>query len=266
MVDRIGNDKVSPIGIGTWGIGGGSFPDSSHDERDLRAIKFAIENGLTLIDTAEMYARGHSEEIVGRAIKDFDRNDLFITTKVWNNHLHHDDVIKSAKASLKRLDSKYIDLYLIHWPSTSVDIRETIGAMESLVEQGITRYIGVSNFSVQQTREAMESASKYDIAANEIEYSLSRKEPEKDVIPFCENNDIAVIAYTPINKGRAKKVREILSVSEKTGKTPIQVALSYLKRRSIPIPKSTNHDHIREIAGALNFEISDQDYEKLRQS
>lgn len=266
MITRIGNDQVSPIGFGTWRIGGSSYPDPKNDERDIKAIECAIENGLTLIDTAEMYAAGHTEELVGKAIKNFSRDDLFIITKVWNNHLRYDDVIRSAKNSLKRLGSKHIDLYLIHWPNSSVPMKETIGAMEKLIDMGIARYIGVSNFSIQQLQDAMNATSKYKIVANEIEYSIASRSAEKDVIPYCENSDVAVIAYTPINKGKLREFRELGSIAGKMGKTSVQIALSYVMRRSIPIPMSTNHDHIREIAEATNFSLSDNDYEILRNS
>ena len=266
MITRIGNDRVSPIGIGTWRMGGSSFPDTRHDRRDVEALKFAIENGLTLIDTAEIYASGHAEELVGEAIKNFSREDVFIVTKVWNNHLHYDDVIRSANASLKRLDSGYIDLFLIHWPNSSVPVRETISAMEKLVDDGITRYIGVSNFGVREMQDAMEATSRYSIAANEIEYSIARRGVEKVIIPFCENNDIAVIAYTPINKGKLKGFRELNSIADRMGKAPVQIALTYVMRRSIPIPMSTNREHIKEMADAIEMNISDEDYEKLRNS
>jgi diketogulonate reductase-like aldo/keto reductase len=266
MIDRIGNDRVSPIGIGTWRMGGGSFPDTRNDEGDVNALRFAIDNGLTLIDTAEMYASGHAEELVGRAIRGYDRKDIFIVTKVWNNHLHYDDVIRSAKASLKRLNSKYIDLFLIHWPSSSVPIKETISAMEKLVDDGVTRYIGVSNFDIGEMEDAISSASRHSIVANEIEYSIASRSAERDVIPFCENNGLAVIAYTPINKGKLRGFRELNRIAEKMGKTPVQIALSYVMRRSIPIPMSTNTEHIREIAGAAEVNLSDGDYQLLKNS
>lgn len=114
MITEINGKKISPIGLGTWKMGGSGHPETSDDRRNIAALKYGIENGITLIDTAEMYGDGHSEELVGKAISSFPREDLFIVTKVWNDHLRHDDLVRSAKNSLKRLNSGYIDLYLIH--------------------------------------------------------------------------------------------------------------------------------------------------------
>jgi len=112
--------------------------------------------------------------------------------------LRYDDLIRSAKNSLRRLNSKYIDLYLIHWPNSSVPLEESIRAMEELVDQGIVNCIGVSNFDVKLLEEAMSLTKKYEIVANEIEYNVENKSAEKDVIPFCERNNIKVIAYSPL--------------------------------------------------------------------
>ncbi len=257
--------KVSPIGLGTWRMGGGYWqPDYSNDSLYINAIRYAIDSGLTLIDTAEMYGGGHTEELVGKAIQGYDREELFIITKVWNNHLHYDDVIKSAKASLSRLNSKYIDLYLIHWPNPSVPIKETISAMEKLIDDGIVRCIGVSNFNVNELEEAMYSVKKYEITANEIEYSVLNKNAENDVIPYCEKNNIKVIAYTPLGKGRVSEIPLLKEIGEKYGKTPVQIALAYVMRRAIPIPKAVKKEHIDEIVGALNLVLTDEDYERIR--
>lgn len=264
MITDIAGQKISPVGIGTWGIGGDSTADTRHDAEHVEALKFAIEKGLTFIDTAEIYSEGHSEELVGRAVKSFPREDVFITTKVWHNHLKHDDVIKAAMGSLSRLDTPYIDLYLIHWPNRSVDVKETVRALEELVDKGLVRNIGVSNFNVDELNEAMESASKYEIVANQIEYSPVKKGPESDIIPHCEKNNVRVIAYSPINRGKLSKLKALNSVAENRGKSSVSVALNYLMRKSIPIPKSANRDHIMQFVEAMGYEISDDEYEMIR--
>ncbi len=263
MIWDIGGQKVSPLGLGTYGIGGRDYSDSSNDKVHIDAIRFAIENGITFIDTAEVYSGGHSEELVGKAIKTFGRENIFITTKVWSKHLRHDDLIKAAKGSLKRLGTEYIDLYLIHWPSTTVPFKESIGAMEELIDQGIVRQMGVSNFDEKQLAEAIESTSRHSIAANQIPYSIFNRSCEKTILPFCEKNRVKVIAYTPINKGRLNGNRELDRISSEKGKSKISVGLNYLMRRSLPIPKSTNKEHILEFADALNFELSDEEYIQL---
>lgn len=264
MITEMGGKKISPLGLGTYGVGGRNSADSTHDSEHVEAVKFAIENGINFIDTAEMYSAGHSEELVGRAIKSFPREDVFVTTKVWNDHLKHDDLIKAAKASLKRLDTDYIDLYLIHWPNPKVPIKESIKAMEELADQGLVRSIGVSNFSVKQVSEAIESASKYKIEANQIQYSLASRDCENDVVPFCEKNGVKIIAYTPINRGKLDSVRNLADISGKLGKSGVSIALNYLMKRSLPIPKSVNKDHILEFTEAMKYELSDEDYKQLK--
>ncbi|MEM4096934.1 MAG: aldo/keto reductase, partial [Metallosphaera sp.] len=135
--------KISKIGFGTWKIGGGYWSaDKTRDNYWVDLLRFVFEKGINVFDTAEMYGGGHTEELVGQALRDIDREEYVVITKVWNNHLSFDDVIKSATASLRRLNLKSVDLYLIHWPSPSVPLRETIRAMEKLVDDGLVNCIG----------------------------------------------------------------------------------------------------------------------------
>lgn len=263
MIKDIGGHGISPLGLGTYGIGGMNSADRSHDSEHVEAIKFALKNGITFIDTAEMYSAGHSEELVGRAISDFPREDVYITTKVWHTHLGHDDVLKSAKASLSRLNSGYIDLFLIHWPNRSVEISETVRAMEKLVDDGLVKNIGVSNFDSNELRNAMESTSRYSIVANQIPYSVINRKAEKDIIPYCEENNVAVIAYSPLNQGNLKRGKAVNEVAGRLGRSPVSVALNYLMKRSVPIPKSTNRDHIMDFVEAMTFELSEDDYRSI---
>ena len=258
MITEINGKKISPLGMGTWKMGGTGFVETSEDLKNITALKAGIENGITLIDTAEMYGNGHSEELVGKAIEGFNRNDLFIVSKVWNDHLRHDDLLKSAKNSLKRLNSGYIDLYLIHWPNPSVPIGETISAMEELVDSGIIRNIGVSNFNNRLLQEAIDSTRKYDIVVNQLEYNMSNRSVEKYNLDFCTKNSVKIMAYSPLNKGSLNLGKRIKETSEKLGITPVQTVLRYLMRNSIPIPKSSSPDHIMEFVGAMKEELPDQ--------
>jgi diketogulonate reductase-like aldo/keto reductase len=261
---RIGDFETS-IGLGTWRMGGGYWEsDSSRDDYWIDVIRYAVEKGLKLIDTAEMYGGGHAEELVGRAVAGLERDSLFIVTKLWSNHLRYDDVLKYGTASVKRLGLKYADMLLIHWPNPGVPISETVRAMERLVEKGLFRFIGVSNFNEEELRVAMESTSKYTITANEIEYSVIKKDPEEGLIPYCEKNKVAIIAYTPLARGKVAEEPGVKKIAEKYGKTPIQVALKYLMRRSIPIPKASSKPHIDEIVGANGWDLVEQDYQYLR--
>lgn len=172
------NEKIPAIGLGTYGIGGYMHSDYSKDKEAIELIRYAIEIGLNFIDTAEMYGSGHTEELIGEAIMGL-REKVFIATKVSPSHFSYEEVIKACERSLKRLKTTYIDLYQLHWPNPSIPIKETMKAMEYLVDKGKIRYIGISNFSVEETKEAMEALSKYEIVSNQVEYSILERSIER---------------------------------------------------------------------------------------
>ena len=264
---RLGKtDELIPaIGLGTWGIGGFEFPDYSMDDYYIRIIRRAIELGLSLIDTAEYYARGHSEELVGAAIKDFSREDVFIITKVWYANLRYEDVLKAARMSLKRLGVDYIDLYLIHWPNPSIPLKETMKAMEKLVNDGLVRHIGVSNFNVPLMEEARSYLSREDIVANEVKYSILDRRVENDVLPYCSKEGITVIAYTPLEKGKVARESVLKDIGIKYRKTAVQVALNWLisKDNVIAIPKTSKEERLVEFSGAMGWRLRKEDVELL---
>jgi len=262
-------EKVPVLGMGTWGMGGRFERDERYDEREIRSLRFGIEMGLTLIDTAEIYGAGHAEELVGEAIKGL-RDKVFIITKVWPSHYTYEGVLKAMEGSLSRLKTSYVDLYLLHWPSASVPIEETMRAMERLIDEGKTRYIGVSNFNSAELEEAMASLSRHEIVANEIRYNILIRSAEKDPIPFCLKEGITIIAYRPIERGSILTgyVREALEeVGRKYGKTPVQVALNWLisKPMTIAIPKASRIEHLKELAGSLGWRLSDEDVRLLEE-
>ena len=266
---RLGRTDVMifVIGMGTWGIGGFSAPDYKYDEMAVRALRRGIELGITLIDTAEMYGGGHSEEVVGMAIKGL-REKVFIATKVWYTNLRYDDVLRSAEKSLRRLQIDTIDLYQVHWPNPHIPLSETMRAMERLVLDGKVRFIGVSNFSVKLMEEARAALSKIDIVSNQVEYSLLSREVEDDILPYCEKENITLIAYSPLGRGnilndpRSKILRE---VAKKYNKTLVQVALNWLiaKKPVVAIPKAINLSHVEENVNAAGWRLSDEDLELL---
>jgi len=258
----IGSDKVTAIGMGTWGIGGYDLPDYSNDDKSVRALRYGLELGINLIDTAEYYGGGHSEEIVGLAIKGFSREDLFIVSKVWPTHFRYRDVIKAAEASSKRLGT-YIDLYLLHWPNPEVPLSETMRAMEELVDKGVIRYIGVSNFNLSLLKEAINVMKKYEIVVNQVKYSLADRWVEKDLLPFMEREGITVMAYTPLERGRLARNECLSKIGSKYGKTAAQVALNWLIWRSnvVAIPKAVNINHLVENFGAMGWRLTSDDYE-----
>jgi len=273
MLGRTG-EKLAAIGLGTWKIGGGMMPDYSMDRKAIEAIRYAVELGMTHIDTAEIYGGGHAEELVGEAIKAFSREDVFVTSKVWHTNLRYYDALKACERSLKRLQTSYIDLYLIHWPSSTIPLSETMKTLEKLHKDGKIRYIGVSNFSVSQVEEARSCLSQTDVVANQVEYSLYERSIEKDLIPYCLKTGITVIAYSPLSQGRlvrelsagrSKSIRLLREVAESYSKTPIQVALNWViwRENVVTIPKSIRKEHLRENVGATGWRLSERDYRRL---
>jgi len=258
-------EKIPSIGLGTFGIGGFMERDDSRDEEGIRAIKKAIELGMWLIDTAEIYGEGHSEELVGEAIKQFKRDEVFIVTKVWYTNLRFDDVMKAIRGSLRRLGVKYVDLYLVHAPNPAIPFSETAKAMERLVDEGLARYIGVSNFTASEMEKFRNCLSKYDIVVNQVKYSLLDRKIETDVLPYCQREKILVMAYTPLEKGRLAKLSKLKEIGKKYGKTAAQVALNWLICHDwvMAIPKAIRVEHIEENAGAMGWRLSDKDFEEL---
>ena len=254
-------------------MGGRESPDYRDDERLIKAIRYAVELGMNHIDTAEMYAAGHAEELVGEAIKQFSRDDVFIATKVWPSNLRYEDVIRSCRRSLERLQLRYVDLYMVHWPNPRIPVQETMKAMEKLVKDGLIRYIGVSNFDVELLEEAMNALKSEEIVANQVEYSLEAREVERELIPFCERNGITVTAYTPLGKGRipaeaaqnTQRGRALAELAKRYGKTPTQVALNWVIWRPsvITIPKAAKKEHLEENAGAAGWRLTEEDYTLL---
>jgi diketogulonate reductase-like aldo/keto reductase len=244
---------IPEIGIGVWRYGGGTEP-----------LRQAITLGASLIDTAEAYG---TEAIVGEAIKGV-RDKVFVATKVSGSHLRHDEVLKAAEASLRRLDTSCIDLYQIHWPNSLVPIQETVRAMETLVDRGLVKYLGVSNFSTAELRSARAATTKYPIVSNQVLYNLNRRQIEGDLLPYCRENQVTVIAYTPLDSGRlakssaassnpgATKVLEL--IASNTGKTAAQVALNWciFEPGIIAIPKSDKAARVSENCGASGWRIS----------
>ncbi|TVM00977.1 MAG: aldo/keto reductase [Candidatus Brocadia sp. WS118] len=267
---------IPVLGFGTWTIGGGDVADTTHDSEDISAIKNAIKLGITNIDTAEAYAEGHAEELVGKAISGFDRKNLFVTSKVSPEHLSYNDLVASAKGSLERLQTDYIDLYLIHAPNPDIPIQETMKAMDFLVEQKLVKCIGVSNFAVEQIKEA-QKYTKNKIVANQIEYNLLVRDKgrvtenmESKIIPYCQKNNILIIAWRPLAKGElAKPGFKILDeLAKKYNKTHSQIAINWLisKKGIVTITKSTKLEHLKENLGAIGWKLQHEDIGRLNNS
>ncbi len=252
------SETVSAIGMGTWRFG--SYRTSEERARQVAVLRRGIELGINLIDTAEIYSSGRSEEVVGEAIRGM-RDDVLLATKVAPANLRHDDVIRACRASLKRLGMSYIDLYQVHWPDPRVPIKETMSAMEELVEDGLVRHIGVSNFSVGETEEARAALVRNELVSNQVEYSLRNRSVERDVLPYCEREKITLIAYSPLARGNIDDSVP-KSVLQKYGVTPAQMMLNWVTRNEqvVAIPKSADMAHLEENALSVSVRFDPEDY------
>jgi diketogulonate reductase-like aldo/keto reductase len=256
--------RVPIIGLGTWAIGGEERADRSRDEQSVGSLKHALELGYIHIDTAEVYAAGHSEELVGQAIQGWDRAKLFITTKVDPKHLHYDRAWKALEGSLKRLNTEYVDLYLIHWPNDSIPMEETFSALNEMVEQRKVKYLGVSNFSLEQLKRA-KGLSKTPIVANQVPYSLEERQyAENGVLDYCQKQGILLTAYWPIRRSDLQNPF-LNTLAVKYEATCAQIALAWLvgQKGVITIPKSTDPLHLKENLRAADIELSPVDMDGL---
>jgi 2,5-diketo-D-gluconate reductase B len=258
--ETLHNVQMSKIGFGTWSIGGGMSADRSKDVRSLTALRSALEIGYTHFDTAEMYASGHSEELLGQAVHEsgIPREDLFITSKVSASHLRYNDLLRSCENSLRHLGMDYLDLYLIHWPSSSIALNETFRAMNQLVHDGQVRQIGVSNFTIKLMKQA-QAESEAPIFTNQVPYSLAdRSYVQNGVLDYCQENGILLTAYSPVEEGRLRVSPTLQSIADAHSVTPYQIALAWLvsQPRVITIPMSFNPLRLRSNYPTMNSKVS----------
>jgi diketogulonate reductase-like aldo/keto reductase len=261
--------KIPKIGFGAWSIGGNTSPDRTKDARSLAALHSALEAGYRHFDTAEMYAGGHSEELLGQAVREagIPRDELFITSKVSASHLRYGSVLRSCENSLRRLGMDYLDLYLIHWPSKSIPLGDTFRALNQLVREGRVRHVGVSNFDVRLLEQAG-AESETPIFTNQVPYSLAdRSYVRNGVLGYCQQNDILLTAYSPVEEGRLRVNPTLQAIADAHRATPYQIALAWLaaQPRVIAIPMSFNTEHIAENFAAAEIELSEGEIERLNQ-
>ncbi len=255
------------IGFGTWKIGGGSSPNPSLDPVSLAALHSAIETGYTHFDTAEMYANGHAEELLGQAIcnSHIKREALFITSKVVPSHLQYDEVLRSCEKSLHRLQMDYVDLYLIHWPSAGMKLVDTFRALNKLVRDGKVKHLGVSNFNLKLLKKSQEF-SETPIITNQVPYSLGDRSYVKNgVLEYCQKNNILLTAYSPVEEGNLKPNAKLEAIAKAHNATAFQIALAWVisQPRIITIPMSANPKHIRDNFEAADIELTKSEIEQL---
>lgn len=265
--ETIHNLQIPKIGFGTWPIGGRDSADPSQDGSWLKVLHSALDLGYTHFDTAEGYATGHSEELLGRAIREkgTPRESLFITSKVSPDHLKYEDVLHCCENSLRRLGMDYLDLYLIHWPKVGMKLEDTFKALNQLVREGKVRHLGVSNFNLKILKKAV-ALSETPLLTDQVSYSIpDRTYVENGVLEFCQANDILLTAYSPVKRRNISSNKSLKSIAQSRGATSQQIALAWLttQPRVITIPMSSDPQHQADNINAADIILSADEMEQL---
>lgn len=271
---KINGKKIHPIGIGTWAIGGSRFEDGSafadydHDDQYIDAIRYSISRGQNHIDTAQIYGVGHTEEIVGRAIRGLKRENLVIASKVNKSHALRSAVPKAAEGMLSRLGIDRLDLLYVHGPWNVLPMKEYIAGVNDALEAGLTDAIGVSNFNAEQLKEAL-SLTRNPLVANQVHYNLlDRGHVTQDLIDLCLKENILIVAYRPLERKLLADQcanTSILRLADKYKRPVSQIAINWLlaQKNVVVIPKAAMRDHIDENLASLEFTLDPGDIEIL---
>ena len=236
-------------GVGTWDIAGDTVKSS---------VRAGLDAGYGHVDTAEGYK---NEDEIGEALADYDREDVFLTSKVLPKHLDYESVIESCEASLSRLGTDYLDLYLVHWPNPAVSIRETMDAMATLHDQGKVRNVGVSNFSASQLGAAQHVAD-VPIAVNQIEYHPWNTQDQ--VVEFCRDTDTVVEAAAPLARTEVFADETVQEIAESYDRSPAQVVLKWAVENGVVVlPKSSSPEHVRQNLDLFDWDMDDADRERI---
>ncbi|MCP4760328.1 MAG: aldo/keto reductase, partial [archaeon] len=259
------------IGQGAWGIK--KYKPLADNDTWKQALKYGLDIGINAIDTAEFYGNGLSEQLVGEVVKEYDRDKIYITSKVWLTHLGYNQLLKACDRSLKRLNMEYIDLYLIHWPNPIFPLKKTMAAMEKLHKEGKIKHIGVSNFSPDLIKKANNHLKDTEVVANQIEISMEKPNNIKKHHTFACEQGITLFAWSPLGgKGlrnlKSEQETALQNVAKKNNLSKFQVALAWLgsHERVIPIPRSTNPDHILKNKEAAEIILDKEDIRIINHS
>jgi len=250
---------VPALGQGTWNMG--EKPPEAR--REIDSLRAGLDLGMTLIDTAEMYAEGGAERITGEAIKGR-RDEVFLVSKVYPWNASRNGTIEACEASLARMGTDRIDLYLLHWRGNH-PLAETVAAFEALKASGKIGAWGVSNFDVEDMEELFAVPDGRNVAANQVLYNIARRGIEFDLLPWCQRRNIPVMAYSPIEQGRIVNHPEIIRIAKANQATPAQLALAFVLKHDgvIAIPKTSSAARVAENRDAVSLDISDEDWATL---
>ncbi|WP_100013011.1 aldo/keto reductase [Lentibacillus sediminis] len=259
---KIAGREVFPIGLGTLKMG--DKPDTF--DQEVKAIRAGLDNGVQLIDTAEMYGSGNAETLVGHAIEPYERENLFLVSKVLPNNASKKQIPISLDNSLKRLNTDYLDLYLLHWKG-SVPIEETIEAMEQAKMQGEIKSWGVSNFDVNDMTRLLKLPNGQHCATNQVRYNLGYRGIDFDLVPLMKENSMPLMAYAPVDRGASDLTKQqvLLDISKKHNADVFQILLAWSIRngQTIAIPQSSNPDHVINNVKAANIKLTEEDLAEI---
>ncbi len=253
--------QIPVFGMGTWRMG----EDSRKKQAEIAALRRGMALGISLIDTAEMYGEGGAEKVIGEALADaFRRSEVFLVSKVYPHNASRKGVIEACDRTLKRLNTDYLDLYLLHWRS-STPLSETLEAFQSLKQAGKIRDYGVSNFDVDDMKAAVGLEGGSLIATDQILYNLGRRGVELDLLPWCKQHKMPVMAYSPIEQGRLLGNQALKQIAQARGFTEAQIAIAWLLHQDniIVIPKASKLEHIEQNHAALDISLSVEELEEL---
>jgi diketogulonate reductase-like aldo/keto reductase len=252
-------EHVPVLGLGTWHMG--ERPENRQNELD--AIRSAIDNEMRVIDTAEMYGDGASERLIGQALSGR-RTDAFIVSKVLPQHATWRGTVTACEDSLRRLASDYVDLYLLHWRG-AVPLEETLEAFDALLHAGKIRYWGVSNLDTPDMEELVALPGGSAVATDQVLYNLTRRGIEFDLVPWCQQRKLPIMAYSPLEQGRLLGEPELLRLAAAYSATPAQIALRWVLRNDlvIALPKASTPEHVQQLRSALDIPLSPQDMAAL---
>jgi diketogulonate reductase-like aldo/keto reductase len=252
-------ESVPALGQGTWQMA----EVARHRGTEIKALRLGIELGLTLIDTAEMYAEGAAEELVSEAIEGH-RDEVFLVSKVYPHNASRRGVAQACDRSLRRLKTDRLDLYLRHWRG-SIPLQETVAGFEELRRAGKLRHWGVSNFDTSDLHELVRVQGGTNCATNQVLYNVTRRGPEFDLMRWMANRRMPLMAYSPIEQGRLPRSGPLQTVASKHGVSPYQIALAWLLRKHgvLAIPKAGQPEHVRDNHRALSIELDGEDLQAI---
>jgi diketogulonate reductase-like aldo/keto reductase len=252
-------EKVPVLGQGTWHMG----EDNDRRAAEIAALRLGLDLGMTVIDTAELYGSGASEHLIGHAIEGR-RDEAFLVSKVLPHHATRRGTVSACESSLKRLNTDHLDLYLLHWRGKT-PLSETVEAFEQLVQSGKIRHWGVSNFDVPDMEELFALKPASHCATNQVLYNLAHRGIELDLLTWCRERKMPIMAYSPIEQGVLLENYELLKIAKRHKATPAQIALGWVMREPgiLAIPKAGTPEHVRENREALNLQLTDEDLNLL---